>query len=561
MSKHDFSSLSAMHRATCERHGPLPALRFRVGRMWHHITWAGYRREADHGAAGFVELGVKPGDRVAVLSENRFEYLVSDHAILSAGAVPVPIYPSSSPAQIEYLIDHSGSVGVIVSGPEQMAKVAEVLPKLPNLRFIVAFDPVESSPGVPVHSWDAVKLAGARGGARAMDEVGRREAALNGSSFATIIYTSGTTGVPKGVIITHGGFLFTTGSVAKVLQFNCTHVMASWLPYGHVFARCVDHYTTTQMGMTLALAESALTAMEVVAEVQPHYLTSVPRLIEKAWLQITAVPVEDRPREAVKIFGSRLNFLTSGGAPLPRSVGQGLSDIGVPIREGYGMTETSSIISYNPRVGWKIGTVGLAIPGIEVRIAPDGEVLTKGPHLMQGYWRNPEATAEAIVDGWLHTGDLGKLDEDGHLSITGRKKDLIITSSGKNISPAGIEALLLSDPFIEQAVVYGDGRHFVTALVVPNMVRLSEAAQAAGTTPPADGDVIRDALLLNWFQQRVDKLMNSVSKPERVKKIVLLNRPFSLEREELTTTSKVRRTTVFEHFQPELDSLYQGGTS
>ncbi len=561
MSIPNFSSLCAMHRATCERLGPLPALRFRVAGMWRHITWAEYRREADCGAAGLAELGVQPGDRVAVLSENRFEFLVSDHAILSAGAVPVPIYPSSSPSQIQYLIDHSGARAVIVSGAAQLAKVASVLSSLPDLRLIVTFDPVDTVLGVPVHSWDAVRMAGFRGGDRAMNEVRRRESALNGDSFATIIYTSGTTGVPKGVVLTHGGFLFTTASVAEVLNFNSTHIMASWLPYGHVFARCVDHYTTTRMGMTLALAESALTVMDIVAEIQPHYLTSVPRLIEKAWLQIAAVPVEERAREAVKIFGSRLNFLTSGGAPLPRAVGQGLCDAGVPIREGYGMTETSSIVSFNPRDGWKIGTVGLAVPGIEIRIASDGEVLTKGPHLMQGYWRNPEATAETIVDGWLHTGDLGKIDEDGHLQITGRKKDLIITSSGKNISPAGLEALLLSDPFVEQAVTYGDGRHFITALLVPNMARLTEAAHAAGTEPPTEGDVITDPRLVTWFQKRVDNIMNAVSQPERVKKIVLLNRPLSLDREELTSTSKVRRAAVFKHFQKELEALYEGGPS
>jgi long-chain acyl-CoA synthetase len=550
-----------MHRATCARLGTLPALRFKRDGVWHHLTWDDYRREADLAAAGLIELGVAPGDRVATLSENRPEFLVADHAVMSVGAVPVPFYPTSAPAQIQFLLEHSGACGLFVSGAAQLAKVRPLLASLPALRFIVSFDAVEAAPGVPVRSWDALRHMGRQAGARAMDEVLHRESALDRDTLAALIYTSGTTGVPKGAMLTHGSFLFTTSAVAGVLRYNCSHVMVSWLPYCHVFARCVDHYSTTRMGMTLALAESPLTVMQTVAEIEPHYLTCVPRPLEKAWAQISLVPPEQRQREAKSIFGRRLDYLTSGGAPLPPVVGKSLCDVGVPIREGYGMTETSSIIAITPRESWRTGTVGPAIPGIEVRIAPDGEVLTRGPHLMKGYWRNPAATAEALVDGWLHTGDLGSIGDDGFLSITGRKKDLIITAGGENIAPVALEALLINDPFIEQAVAYGDHRPFVSAIIVPKLDRLAEAAREAGVALPKEGDVICDARLVAWFQHRVDALMAAVSQPERVKKIVLLNRALSLDREELTSTLKIRRSAIVEHYQMELDALYRSNAS
>jgi long-chain acyl-CoA synthetase len=554
---HDFPSLSAMHRATCERLGPLPALRYRRDGQWRQIAWSGYRREADLAAAGLVALGAQVGDRIGLLSENRIEWLMADHAILSAGAVSVPLYPSSSPAQVEYQLGHCGAAGVIVSSAAQLKKVLAVRDRLPALRFVVVFDPAEAIADAALSSWEVLKQTGRRT-PDAAAEAARREAALTPDSNAVIIYTSGTTGRPKGAVLTHGSMIFSTTAVADALRYTSADTHVSWLPYCHVFGRVADHLSTTRMGMTLALAESALTVLRDMAEVRPAYFTTVPRVLEKVWAQLVGLPEEKRAAAARGIFGDRINFLTVGGAPLPAAVGDGLIAAGVPVREGYGMTETASIISLNRRDRWKSGTVGPVIAGIEVRIAEDGEILTRGPHLMRGYWNDAEATARAIQNGWLHTGDLGSLDEAGLLRITGRKKELIITAGGKNITPNFLEDLLLRDEFIEQAVVFGDGRPFVVALLVPRAARLAEAAREAGAdNVPEDAEFLSDPRLVAWFQQRVDAAMKEVSTTEAVKKILLRRVPLTAEREELTPTLKLRRSIIFAGHQAELDALYQ----
>ncbi len=561
MSAADFSSLCALHRATTARLGPLPALRFKRDRLWQHLTWDEYRQAADDAAAGLVAVGLKAGDRVALLAENRCEWLVADHAILSAGAVDVPIHAPASPAQVRYQLAHSGARGIVVSDTAQLQKVAAVLEGLPELRFVVGFDPVDPLPpgwGGRTLSWAGLCQAGRRAGLQGRQAVAQREADLGPDSLATIIYTSGTTGEPKGVMLSHGNLLSNSAAAQDVFQFGCAEVMLSWLPYSHVFARCVDHYATTRMGTTLALAESPLTLLENLREIQPMGFTSVPRPLEKVWAQLRALPAPARAAAARDLLGARLDYLCSGGAPLPVPVAAGLREAGVPVFEGYGLTETSPIIAVNRRDRWKVGTVGPPIAGIEVQIAPDGELLTRGPHVMRGYWHDPAATAAVLHDGWLRTGDLGALDGDGFLSITGRKKDLIITASGKNIAPALLEGLLVADPFIEQAVVYGDARPFVAAIIAPRPDRLAAAAQEAGTSLPTAEGVVRDPRLSAWFQRRVDDLMAAVSPPERVKRILLLSRPFSAEQGEVTVTHKVRRGVIVRRYHAELDALYHG---
>jgi long-chain acyl-CoA synthetase len=553
----DYPSLCALHRAACAKLGPLPALRFKQDGVWRYLTWNDYRRQADDLAAGLIGLGVNPGDRVAILAENRWEWLMTDHAILSTAAVDVPIHAPSTPAQIHYQLEHSGACGVVVSTPAQWEKVASVKAHLPDLRFAIACEPVPASASLTTYSFDAVRQAGRRVGDAARKEIAAREATLAADRLATIIYTSGTTNRPKGVMLSHGNLVSNSLAGAEAYGFDCTKVWFNWLPFSHVFARLVDHYVTTRMGMTMALAQSATTVMDDLREIQPSYFTTVPRLLEKCWSHLVSFPPEERAAEARRMFGPRLEHISSGGAPLSPHVARDLKDAGVIVLEGYGLTESSPIISFNLRDQWKIGTVGRAIPGIEVRIAPDGEILTRGPHVMQGYWRDPQATAEAIEDGWLHTGDLGSLDDEGYLSITGRKKDLIVTAGGKNIAPAALEALLIRDPFIEQALVYGDRRPFVVGIIVPKFERIEDAVRESGGAFSTSEEVVTDPTLLAWFQKRVDAALDEVSKVERVKKIVVLTRPLSLDLDELTVTQKVRRTAVFNRYQSYLDALYQ----
>jgi long-chain acyl-CoA synthetase len=336
-----------------------------------------------------------------------------------------------------------------------------------------------------------------------------------------------------------------------------TDILLSWLPYSHIYARTCDVNMTDMAGTTLCLAESPPDSLVLnLIETQPTHFTSVPRFYEKVWASVANLSLEDRKRHLRQLFGPRVRQLSSGGAPLPHHIAEGFIEAGLPLLEGYGLTESSPVISFNRLDAYRIGSVGQAIPGVEVKIAEDGEILTRGPHVMQGYWKDPEATRATIVDGWLHTGDVGHLDADGYLTITDRKKDLIITAGGKNISPSEIEQLLISDAYIDQAVVHGDRKPFLTALIVPDFARLKAKAQELGCPLEVTDGVIRSEPLQTFMGSRIERLMQAVSQPERVKKFLLLGHPFQLEADELTPTMKVRRRFVMKKYHDLLESLY-----
>jgi long-chain acyl-CoA synthetase len=580
-------NLASMHRQVCRRLGPNCALRFKRWGRFQDLSWTEYRCQADRAAAGLIALGVQPGDPVALLSENRYEWLIADHAILSAGAINVPLHAPLASPQVAYQVGHSDAVGIIVSTQAQAEKVAAVLHELARLRFLISLDAIAPTMGWPERArqretvdsqspelqddapapatdrlahltWEGLKHRGWQTGEKGRDEILRREAALTGDDLATIIYTSGTTGHPKGVMLTHDNLLSNAVATLQIAESQPDDVQLSWLPYSHIYARTVDHYLTSVAGTTLALADSIDTLIVNLKEIQPMWMTAVPRFYEKVWASVEHLAPAERAKELRKIFGPRLRHLCSGGAPLPRHVGEGFLNAGIPLLEGYGLTESSPVISFNSTAHARLGTVGRCIPGVEVKIADDGEILTRGPHVMKGYWKNPEATAETIVDGWLHTGDVGTLDADGYLSITDRKKDLIITSGGKNIAPTELERLLISDPFIDQAVVYGDRRPFVTAILVPNAASLDEhLARQASTFDVRDGFISSTAVLA-FYQQRVDAVMQAVSQPERVRKFLLLARPFQMADDELTATLKVRRRHIIDKYAAHLAALYEG---
>ncbi|MGQ0637020.1 MAG: AMP-dependent synthetase/ligase [Planctomycetaceae bacterium] len=551
------SNLASMHRAACERFGPRAALRFKRFGRYEDLSYSEYRRLADGAAAGLIELGIVPGDRVALFSENRFEWLVADHAILSAGAVNVPLHAPLTGPQAAYQIGHSDARGVIIGHQAQADKIAAVLDQLPHLEFLISFEPVQFPSRLTHWTFPGLIHRGWQQGEAGRSEILRREAARSEDSLATIIYTSGTTGIPKGVMLTHGNLLSNALTTACVHETEPGDVQLSWLPFSHIYARTVDHYFSSATGATLALADSVDTLLVNLAETHPAWMNAVPRFYEKVWASVEHLPLPERATRLRGIFGPRLRYVSSGGAPLPKHTGAGLTECGIPVYEGYGLTESSPVISFNSPGTAKLGTVGRALPGVEVQIAPDGEILTRGPHVMKGYWKNPEATAETIVDGWLKTGDVGTLDADGYLSITDRKKDLIITSGGKNIAPSELEHLLVSDPFIDQAVVYGDRRPFVTAIVVPALANLEAHCQASGWQLDTADGFIRNEAVLTFYGERIENLMKSVSQPERVKKFLLLARAFQLADEELTATLKVRRRHIVSRFEPQLAALYE----
>jgi long-chain acyl-CoA synthetase len=552
-------SLCAMHRSQSERLGPRVALRFPEHGLYHDISWNSYRRQADQAAAGLVDLGIQPGDRIAILSENRFEWLIADHAILSAGAVDVPLHAPLAPAQVAYQVGHSESRGIIVSNQAQADKVFEVLDELPLLGFLISFEPIESrSDRIRVLSWGQLRhqLSGDVL-TTALHEVTRREADLNSESLATIIYTSGTTGNPKGVMLTHGNLLCNAASTCEISFITIEDTLLSWLPYSHIYARCVDHYLTSIAGVTVALAESVDTLISNLGEIKPQWLTSVPRVYEKVWNSVAALDEETRNAALRSVFGPRIKQLTSGGAPLPRQIAEGFFAAGLPLLEGYGLTETSPVISFNSIEQYRIGSVGKALGDVEVRIADDGEILTRGPHVMRGYWKNEEATNETIEDGWLKTGDVGLLDEDGFLFITDRKKDLFVTSSGKNIAPAELERILSRDEYIDQSVVYGDGRKFVSALIAPDFGRLQTVADERNVDLTTDDEFLTAPELLEFLEERIRLVMEQVSQPERVKKFLVLARPFQVSDGELTATLKVRRRHIIDRYEEQLAALYE----
>jgi long-chain acyl-CoA synthetase len=556
----DYQNLSALHRASAERWSGRTALSDKRGGVRRPWTWDEYRAQADWGAAALIELAINPGDRVGILSENRAEWLVADIAVLSAGAADVTMHAPLVAGQAEYQLAHSEARAVIVSNQEQADKVLASLAGLPQLEVLISFDPVETGGRIRTLRWADFLAIGEKAGDTGRQRVLDREHALNRESLATLIYTSGTTGNPKGVMLTHGNVLSNIEAVATLASFTTDDVLLTWLPFSHIYARTVDHYLAVLTGGVLCLAESMETLPADLAEVRPTLMNAVPRFYEKVWSSVQSLPPDDRRQRLAKLFGPRVRWLSSGGAPLPPHIAHGFHESGILLLQGYGLTESSPVISFN-RIGrYKLESVGPPIPGVEVQIADDGEILTRGPHVMRGYWKDPEATAQAITDGWLHTGDVGHLDDEGFLSITDRKKDLIITSGGKNIAPNELERILMTDPFIDQLVLYGDRKPFVSALIAPNLDALRAKARELGCAVELDGEFICSAPLIEFMATRIEHLMQAVSKPERVKAFLLLGRPFTIENDELTPTRKIRRRQIHKKYHAQLEALYAGNS-
>lgn len=551
-------NLSHQHRESCRTLGPKTAVRTNQNGLFRNYSWATYRRKADSLAMGLIQLGVQPGDRIAMLAENSFDWLVCDHGILSTGAATMPMHAPLSAEQIRYQLEHSESKGIFVSNQQQADKLAEVLDELPAIEFVVSFSPIRSFQNNTIQQFTfaGLQASGYRGRQKLLPEVIQREDNLNEDSLATIIYTSGTTGNPKGVMLTHGNLLSNSKSMHEMSGIDGSDVLLSWLPYSHIYARTVDHYLANVSGATLVLSASIDVLVDDLKRIHPTWFTSVPRFYEKLWASVENLESETRTAAIRNIFGERIKQLTSGGAPLPRHVCDAFFEAGYKLLEGYGLTESSPVITFNRLDSYRLGSVGQAIHEVEIRIADDGEILTRGPHVMKGYWKNDAATKETIVDDWLHTGDVGRLDDDGFLTITDRKKDLIITSGGKNVAPSIIERALISDPFIDQAVVYGDGLKFISALIVPDPDALQTFIKDKQPDLDTSKDLIECDVLHTELQAKVERLMSPFSRPEQVRRFLILSRPFALEEDELTATMKVRRRHIIDKYRTQLDALY-----
>jgi long-chain acyl-CoA synthetase len=549
---------------------------------------------------GLSSLGVTTGDRVVIMSESRPAWLLADMAILIQGGVVVPVYSTLTAAQAKYIIHDAGARIAFVSTAEQLEKIQRIRHELPALEAVIVFEAPEKA-STSVLSLDAVA---ARGHARLMGEwgVGRefRDKAreVRPEQLATIIYTSGTTGEPKGVMLSHRNLVSNLIAGHAIVPVNDTDTSLSFLPLSHSFERLVS-YVYLANGVTIVFAESMETVGKDLVAVRPTVMTGVPRVYEKFQARIlergAALPQPRRtlfhwgvkvarararagaPGKSVggvlglesavadrlvfsKIrasVGGRLRCLVSGSAPLPLDVAEFFAGIGLPITEGYGLTETSPVVTANPMGAPRLGTVGPPIPGVEVRIAEDGEVLVRGPNVMIGYYNKPEDTAAVLKDGWFHTGDIGALDADGFLRITDRKKDLLVTSGGKKIAPQPIEATLKRSPLVAEAVLLGDRRRFAAVLIVPDFNALERRLKDLGR-PPADRDVlVRRDDVVALYEEIVESLNRELSQFERIKKFRILPREFSIESGELTPTMKVKRKVVEERWSAAIDELYQ----
>lgn len=578
-------------------------MKYKKDAEWIDIGVEEFTQTVRHFSTGLRMLGVKREDRVAILSENRPEWTIADFAIMAAGAVSVPIYPTLLGWQIEYILNDSGAVAVIASDEEQLGKIQQVANHCPSVHNIIVCDPPRPLPD-GVKTFRTVVEAGsaceASEGMERFDELVRSRTE---DDLATIVYTSGTTGNPKGAMLTHGNITSNVLATTQIMPFSPGDITLSILPLSHILERTGD-FAYLHEGACIAYAESVLKVRDNLQEVRPHVFAAVPRLFEKmqaAIMENVALSspgkqkifkwalgvaeerlpyrVENRSmplglairsaiadklvfRKILDRLGGRVNFVLSGGAPLSSELAAFFIGAGVEIYEGYGLTETSPVISINTPEHRRIGTVGKAIPGVEVKIAPDGEILTRGPHVMRGYFNNPEATAQVIdSEGWFSTGDIGEIDADGFLTITDRKKDLIINAYGKNIAPQPLEALLKSSPYIATPVLLGDRRKYLSALIIPNFEKLERDAKAKGISFNSRDELIENEQVRGILQDEIDHFNRNLDRQEKIRAFRLLPEDFTIETGEITPSLKVKRKVVDEKYKHLIDSMYEGEAS
>ncbi len=551
------------------------------GSTWQDQSFAELAEAVRALARGFADAGVGPGDRVCILAETRPEWTLAELGVLAAGGVVVPIYPSSSEEECLWVAGNSGARVMICENAAQRGKVSHVLTELPELATLLVIDPDGET-----RTLAEVEAAGRS----SIFDIDPRLAALDPDAPALLIYTSGTTGPPKGCILTHRNWLTLCAITEELSYLRADDVVYLFLPLAHVFAQIVQ-FGCLYSGSTLVyFGGDPRRVVAELAAVRPTFLPSVPRIFEKVYTMVAgAVPAErlaqavqvgltvrrlraagaEVPAEALAafeaveplfakvraVFGGRLRLALSGAAPISVSVLESFHAAGVPVVEGYGMTETTGLGTVSTLEHHRLGRVGVASPGTEVRLAEDGEVLMRGPHVFAGYWRNPDATAETIVDGWLHTGDLGELDEDGFLAITGRKKDIIITAGGKNIAPANIENELRQSRWISQAVMYGDARPYPVALITLDPDEILPWVRERGL-PEDMAALVVDPQVRELVQGVVDAANARYSRALQVKRFAILDRDLTQDAGELTPTLKVKRKVVYANHAALFDSLY-----
>ena len=598
-SKVQASTIPKLFRQAFERHdaGSRNYLGCKVNGVYRFETYHQIRMKVENFASALIELGFQPKDRVGQISNNRPEWVITDLGTMHAGGIHAPIYPTLSPEGIEYILKDSSARMAVCATPRHLEAVLGCENELPDLQHILCmFDPGTAESKRKLWSWESFLKLGADHLEKHRAELEARIAAIQATDVCSLVYTSGTTGEPKGAMLMHGNFCSNALTAVPLLEFKTDDLELSFLPLCHVFER-VAYYCVTSVGAAIAYAESIDTVGANMKEVRPTIMPSVPRLFEKIHARILD-KVKSGPLPKRKLFawalglgkkyhqakmagklnsvlkleyamahklvlkklhmetGGRIRVFCSGGAPLRKDVGEFFLSAGFVLTEGYGLTETSPVITFNPLRRPKIGTVGKIIPDVHVKIAEDGEILCQGPNVMLGYFNKAAATREAIdSDGWFHTGDIGVIDEEGYLAITDRKKDLLVMSNGKNVAPQPIEQLIQSSPLIEQCVVLGDNKKFISALIVPTYANLKDwSAQNGLTHDPAA--LAEEPKLKEYLLEEINRVCVDLSAYEKVKAIALLGAELSLENGEMTPTLKVKRKVVNQRYADKIASLY-----
>jgi long-chain acyl-CoA synthetase len=596
-------NLLDMVRRTVDRYPEKAALMWKEGGVYRSFTYHEMWEKIRQAASGLSVIGVRNGDKVAILSENNPMWPVTDLAVASLGAASVPIYPTLPAEQVAFILNQADCQVAVVENEVQLQKV---LKSETGVRHIVVMKP---DPGFVASdgTWTYGQLL-EEGRSHPLERWDDGWSRIGRDQLFTIIHTSGTTGRPKGVMLTHGNIL----SNIEGVQFWCIEarpddVFLSYLPLSHIFERMAGQFVPLSVGATIAYAESIDTIQENLQEVRPTVMTSVPRLFEKVYAKVQETIDAGTPlrrkifdwalqvgyrryehylkcsmdelvlrdtlppdlkrqwkiaerlvyRKVKSRLGGRIRGMVSGGAPLNPDIARFFWALDIPVLEGYGLTESSPVIAVNPMARAKVGTVGKPLPNVEVRLAEDGEVLVRGPNVMLGYYKNPEATAEQIRDGWLHTGDLGEWDEEGYLRIIDRKKNLIILSTGKNVAPQPVENAINNSPFIDQSVLVGHGRKFVVVLVVPDFENLFSWARKKGIVADSKEELVRRPEVQQFLEQEVKRMTSSFAPFEQPKKVWVADREWTVESGELTPTLKVKVHEVERRYREVIDRLYE----
>jgi long-chain acyl-CoA synthetase len=591
------ASVPGLCLAAALKHGKSDALNHKIGSEWINISAESFVERVRNVALGLAEFGIKPGDRIALLSENRPEWSIADLAILSLGAINVPIYTTQAVDQIRYILTDSGSRAIFVSSKKLFKHAEKALEGLDFLEKIIFFDASEGEKIERSTTLDLLEKSGAERAINKPAAFGAYLKSIRAEDLATIIYTSGTTGEPKGVMLTHSIFFSNVLATTSGLPISSTDIALSVLPLSHIFER-TGFYIFCYSGVSVYYTASFDQVGENLREVRPTVMTAVPRLFEKVYHRIVkkgfsqkgwkrrvferSLSVGQRYAEAKDkgklvgpalalqqsvadrlVFskwregvGGRLRYFVSGGAPLSPALSYAFLAAGIPILQGYGATETC-IVSANRPENNKVGSVGLPFDGIEVNIADDGEILLRGPNVMRGYYGHPEETTSVLSDEWFATGDVGHVDKQGHLYITDRKKDLFKLSNGKYIAPQQIESLLKQSEFVSQVVVVGAGRKQPSALIVPEWEAVRQAMAAAGQEYPSDrADLANLPAAIKLVQADVALLTRTLPDYQRIRRIALLAEEFTIDRGELTPTLKVKRRVIDQKFNDRIEDLY-----